>query len=450
MLKHVSGVVATAVLALAATVAAPGHAGAADGEFAWTKITTPSSTFTYQFDGSPGAVNQFTVSGQASGDVSSVHIYCILGIVTGITIAPLASNVPVSGGAFSTDVTVPDLLPTCRLRALPTNLALNLGVYLGAYSGPIMYSYGFTKALDGAKTVGFAAGSAFGSGRGLLADATTCGVRGLSTIVVPDVEARGPLTAQCTLGLEPFNLTGSGISSASAIRVDEKNAYLPGGVKNYLRDPAGLALTLTQSSIAMTFSRNNTTGDVKVTESEPLKRCNGDNTFPPNSTSCASLVDTGVTLKRVLELVRGSHQVLIHDSWVSTDGHAHTVTAQYQVVVASSPLGEPGYIYPKHGSTFHAASFGQVVTGFGTGAASVLVRSNLYASTTDTQAATHALSWSRPPLKIQFAHNDTARFAMPYSFSVPAKGAARIAFAESEAPYTADAKTLAAKAIATL
>jgi hypothetical protein len=39
---------------------------------------------------------------------------------------------------------------------------------------------------------------------------------------------------------------------------------------------------------------------------------------------------------------------------------------------------------------------------------------------------------------------------MPYTFHVPAGGAARIGFGESEAPLTSDAKTLAAKAVAAL
>ena len=98
------------------------------------------------------------------------------------------------------------------------------------------------------------------------------------------------------------------------MRVDGKNAYLPGGVSGYLRDPDFRGLTLGQSSITTSFTRNSKTGDVTVSESMRLVRCDGDNTFPPTAESCPSIVNTGVNFKQVLELTRGNHQVLVHDS----------------------------------------------------------------------------------------------------------------------------------------
>jgi hypothetical protein len=88
----------------------------------------------------------------------------------------------------------------------------------------------------------------------------------------------------------------------------------------------------------------------------------------------------------------------------------------------------------------------KVVTGLGSGPASVLVRSDIFALSTDDQADTVAFTWSRPPSKIQFSHTSTSLFAMPYTFSVPAHGSASLRLAESEAALTADAKKLAAKA----
>jgi hypothetical protein len=202
---------------------------------------------------------------------------------------------------------------------------------------------------------------------------------------------------------------------------------------------------VTQPGITTTFSRNHTTGDVKVTEAERLWRCNG-NAYPPTAESCTSLVDTGVTLKVVIELIRGNHQVLIHDTYVSSDDGAHTVAAQYQVQVARARDGAPGYIYPTHPGSFKHAAFDKVVTGFGTGAATVLARSDVYASSTDHEADTQALTWSRPPAEIRFSHNNTAVMSLPYRFRATAQHAATIGFAVSEAPLTATAKTLAAKA----
>lgn len=447
MLRNVVRLNAVTALVLLGTVAvvAPAQAAAA----AWTKITTPGHTFTYHFDSSPGAVNQLTVTGQTQPDMTSVDIDCMFVTETGFAATPLATGVPVQNGSFNTVATVPGALGICQLRALPTGLVLSAGVYLGAFSGPIMYSYTFG-TVGGATTTAFGATDAHGSGIVGIADASECAVIAMVTRLAPNAEQRGPGTPMCMLGLHPTNFTNTGTSTASAVRVDGKNAYLPGSVANYLRDPGHLGLALTQPAITTTYSRNATTGELKVTESERLMRCNGDNTFPPTSVSCSSLVNTGVTFKRAFDVVQGDHQVLIHDSYVSNDGHAHTVTSQYQSVVAPANYGAPGFIYPHHSGSFQEATADQVVTGFGTGAATLFARSDLYASSSDAQADTQALTWTRPPAKIQFEHTSYFTFAMPYTFSVPAGGSAKIGFAVSEAPLTSDAKTLAAKAVAAL
>ena len=48
------------------------------------------------------------------------------------------------------------------------------------------------------------------------------------------------------------------------------------------------------------------------------------------------------------------------------------------------------------------------------------MRSDVFASSTDAQADTQALTWSRPPAEIRFSHTDMAVFAMPYRFNVKA------------------------------
>jgi hypothetical protein len=117
-------------------------------------------------------------------------------------------------------------------------------------------------------------------------------------------------------------------------------------------------------------------------------------------------------------------------------------------MASSGAAGAPGYIYPHHPNKFSTAKLDKVVTGFGSGPASVLVRSDIYALSTDDQADTVGYTWSRPPTKIQFSHTSTALFAMPYSFHVAAHGTASVQFAESQALLTTDARKLAAKAVA--
>ena len=59
---------------------------------------------------------------------------------------------------------------------------------------------------------------------------------------MPDIDLRGPGTPMCAFGLHPNNITDTGTPTASAVRVDGKNAYLPGGVSGFLRDPGNLCV----------------------------------------------------------------------------------------------------------------------------------------------------------------------------------------------------------------
>jgi hypothetical protein len=218
-------VLAVASLAAGTLVAAPVAASAVDDPVNWTKITTPSKTFTYHVDSSQGAVNHLRVSGLAHGsDFSSVDIVCVIDSPSaGFNGRHLADAVPVTNGSFTIQADVPQALGICHLRAIPSNIPDY--AYLGSFSGPIMYSYTFGQAVDGAKTVALAVATGFGSGIAALTDASECPVAGLLTVDMPDVELRGPGTPMCAFGLHPANLTATGTPTASAVRVDGKNAY---------------------------------------------------------------------------------------------------------------------------------------------------------------------------------------------------------------------------------
>ena len=446
MSGRIGRLVAIAALVLTGTVAIPA-AAVQIGTGGWTKITTPAKTFTYHFDGSEGAVNQLTISGKASPDVPTVNIYCGVTSHRALNGQYVASNVQVTNGTFTTTATIPAAVPVCRLMALPGALP-DVG-YLGAFTGPLMYTYTFGKPADPdtGKPVTFAATTGFGSGAAGVTDPTLCGVLAMSTVELVDVQVRGPATPMCTLSLLPGDINGVD-STASSVQVDGKDAYLPAAIFG-LRQPSGGGLTLPQPSITVTFNRNSSTGDLSITDTAHFWRCSGgDGSFPPSAASCPTIVDTGVTFKRVLQITRGNHQVVVHDSFSSNNGHAHTVNAQYSNKFARPNYGAPGFTYPKHAGAFHESTYDQVVTGFGTGPATVLVRSDRYASSTDPDTDTQALTWSRPPARIRFSHNNTSAFSLPYTFHVLSSGATKIAFAMSEAPLTADAKALAAKAAA--
>jgi hypothetical protein len=414
---------------------AVGVAGAA-GAGTFTKITTPGGTKTFHFIGV--GTKHFTVSGQSSPDVTTVDIVCIFIAASGSrALIFLASSVPVFAGAFSTVVDYTTPATNCRLRAVPSDSDASTD-YLGSFAGPILYTDAFVPAVDGGSTTyGYTSVGEEGDGIAAQQDAGSCGVTLVSTVATPEMEVRGTGTSGCKFALPAQSLVPN--ATASSIKVSGHNAYLPFGVHAFLIGTQGLSVT--QSALTTTFTIAGN-GDVTITESAQLMRCSVSDLFPPTSASCPSLVATGVTFARVSQVIRGAHQVRIRDTFASTDHASHTLTLEYQHSVQAPPTGATGYVFPRHGNVFAAAVRDQDVTGLGTKAASMLIRSDLYSEDGDPTADTIALTWSKAPSQIAFAHSDASQFDMKYSLKVPASGSAFLGFADSQDISTPNVQSL--------
>jgi hypothetical protein len=442
MSVRLSRALATVLLGVA-TLTGLAPAASAAGPGTWTKITTPGANLTYPYNASKSpANNTFTVSGQASADVSSVDIDCLLTNHQSLAVFHFATSVPVTAGSFTATAAYPNPTGNCRLRAVPTGVDPAVD-YLGSYSGPILYTSAFGVAKDGGTPYTDLAIAEKGDGIIELEDAGACGIAYMATIDVPGMDLDGPGTAGCAFALLSANLTSTGTSTTSAVTVDGHNVYLPSVVNAYLRGTR--AINVTQSALTTTVARNN--GDMLITESALLMKCSISDAYPPTSGSCPSLSSSGVRFTRVLNLFRGAHQVRIRDTYASTDGHQHAVHAQYRFTVATPDTGTPGFTFPGHGSTFHAATPNDVVSGLGSKAGTMFVRSDLYAGSADPFADTLGFTWSRAPSSVRFSAAPPDKFALPYVLTVPAGGKAHVGFADSEAPTTAGARSRAALAV---
>lgn len=430
-LRKAALVGAAACLTVGATAAA---ASATVGPH--TKITTPAGP-TYRFHYVEGHPNTFTVSGTASSGITAVDIYCYAPQVESVNPVALATNVPVTAGSFSGTAQLTNLWAPCRLRALPSGTSPS--GYVASFAGPIMFSYGIREDLDGSTLDGYQAASAGTDGVVIFSDAGQTGVYALLSLI-PPADHLGPLSNLGNFALRSGNIDPSGTSTQSSIRVDGHNAYLPYAVKHFLRGTQGLTLAQPALTLKQQYARN---GDATLTESAPLMRCSGDNTYPPTAGSCPSLEPTGVKFMRVSHFFRDGHQVSVRDTFIGTDGVKHSVNLQYLAAVQPPSSGGSGYIFPKHGTKFTASHPGQVLTGFGNGAASVLERSDMYASADDPAADTSAVTWSRPPTSVLFDNADAYLHGMTYKVQVPPHGRGYLGFAVSERLATADVKPLA-------
>jgi hypothetical protein len=442
-------IAAISVAAMAVPVAASATTTSAGsvGRGTFTTITSPSKDITYQF--TDGATNSIRVTGHTSLDVTVVNIDCVTSAIDNTPeISLLAPGVSVTDGRFTVNGVFSSQSPiTCRLRAIPTDVDVEAGDYIGSFTGPIIYpdSFGVSKDESGTP-YSFTATAAEGGGLGLLTDAGNCGVETLISVQLPAVQV-GPIDLACGFSIASFNVTASGTSNGSAVQVGGHSVYLPEAVHTLLINQQGLGVKQSKLTIVRKVAKN---GEVTITESAPLMRCAG-NAYPPTSTSCPKLISSGVSFKRVSTVLRGDHQVKVRDSYFSTDHRAHAVKVQY----ASAPqvqtgndtaTGQVGYTFPGHGNSFKPTDLGQSVGGLGSKIGTIGIRGDIYARSDDPDVDTITETWSRGPAKILYSVQPGNEFAMPYSLSVPARGATSLGFAMSERVATADVRKLASAA----
>jgi hypothetical protein len=438
MIEHSRGIAVVAVLVTGALSGYAGPVGAV-GSGTFTKIDTPSKTITFHYDSSQPSGHHLFVAGSTSADVTTVDIVCMSNSPTGPTSQTLAPAVPVTGGTFSANVDL-SIQAQCRLRAVPQGVD-ELTAYVGSFSGPILYLTGVQYSTVGSTRVGYVAVDEQGNGLAAIEDAGQCGPATTITIEPPGMDIRGSAGQSCAFALPSANITPSGIATASSIKVDGHNAYLPFHVQSFLNQ-SPQSLGLTQPPLTISFARL-ANGDATLTETAKLWRCSVGDTYPPTSVSCPSLVDTGVTFRRVSNLIRGAHQVRIRDTFTGTDAQAHKVNLLYEGTTAEPDTGRVGYTFPGGSNVFSPAALDMVVQGLGTKAGTMYSRSDLFAAPDEPSASTLGRTWSRAPLKVQFAHDQPDLFGLPYTLHVPTHGRADLGFGYSGAPTTAGARQLA-------
>jgi hypothetical protein len=436
MVAGVVGLAAVAFTSAASAVPPPSL-----GPGSYTTITSPSAA-SLRLALNPTGPTQLTVSGVTSSDVNSVDIDCISTNAAGSPVVSVAaSSVPVVTDTFSTKASMSkSQLAACRLRAVPSSYSLTN--YLSAFAGPVIFPYLVSPSISSTTTYGVTISDSEGAGVVSEGDAGTCATQML-TVTQPNEQTLAN-ALNCAFGLPGQNDHPSA-ATASTIVVDGNNAYLPAAVHSYLIGSLGLPVT--PSAITYT-SQHHSNGDLTVTETAPLERCTVGNSYPPTSTSCPGLTNAGVKLVRTAMIFRAGDQLRIRDSFVSTDGKAHTVATTYLTQLTAPPLGGLGVSFPKHSASFARPAPNQKVTGFGTGAATMLARSDIYAAADDPDADTIGLTWSRTPSSVHFSATTNDQFRLAYSLKIPARGAARIGFAASQSQTTSQVRTLGAEAVA--
>jgi hypothetical protein len=409
-----------------------GPISAASAAVSASRITSPASP-AYPLYDETLAPHQpaFTVSGTSTG-TGNVALRCYFGVGPN-EYKSVVKEVTVSGGAFSVvvDSEALDDAP-CVLRAVP--LSDTKAHPPGSpseeakdpFQGPVIAGSRFelesNEAID--DYYEFEARSLAG-----YFDIEAAGACGLvesalyaTSSLLPSADLFG-----CDATFFEENDPAAGSSTRSDLQVDGANAYTPTTAR-YLEEDLATKIG-GAPPIAVNEAFDGTSGLVSIHEVDPLVKCSPGTSFPPTKTSCKAFVSAGVQLERTWQTSDANRVALMTDSWSSTDGSPHALSALYEQWFAANSEVGGAFEFPGTGGFAPATKGELVAVPAGTGA----IYYEQDAETPiggDGEHPLGAVVYERSPSEPLSFHEGTAagkkigaQFNMPYQATIPASGA---------------------------
>jgi hypothetical protein len=282
-----------------------------------TSITTPADPSFFIAD-NDAASQTFAISGTTTGGTVGDHVD--VNCYRGSQVATVAANVAVtSDGSFS--VPSADMNgvfgqdAVCQLRAVPAGTTpSDLTPFAGPWVG--VGERDSSKVSGGPNDGTVDDYYLYDQQRTAATDYLSLGSCGLDEGYLFD--STGALTAG-TWWCNAFATWENPSGTRSDLQIDGANAYTPASAEQ-----GGLGGSSGYPALTYTYSVDPHTGNLVINETDPLVKCT-DPTFPPTTTSCPTLVSTGVTDQRTITTDHDGHVSWITDVFSSTDGQAHTI-----------------------------------------------------------------------------------------------------------------------------
>ena len=395
-------VAVTAMAVGLAVCAAP--AGAA---ITASQVTSPSNPTFLNPDIHAGAP-PLPVSGTTSGGnpaTDTVDIVCVYGAGADQGRVVLRNDVDVrADGTFETTVDPLDFwYLVCRLIAVPeaTGGPFNTDTYKGSvvsnsghYREPVRSGVNAGKLRDY-----FQASSAL-EGYFSALSAGNC--------YVGDSFPVDPPTFRWTHLFGCSSIPAGQAAELRSLRVDGRNVYLPFDADPSIAGYRGIE--------DVQLSIDGAAGGVmRVRATEPAVVCNDDVT-------CTAYQSAGLELHQQQNGGERGHTLAVDHRWVNTTGAPKQLAVTYRVVIAGFTSawrfpGEAAY-------ATHAA--GDTVTPPSSGPGSVSVTTSAGGTCEAVSSACGSVTWNAPPQAIRFVRDDEVD--LTYSRTIPAGGAALIAF----------------------
>ncbi len=403
-------------------------AAAAQATVTTSNITTPTSGYYQYNDNTHTMVTVAGTSNGTTGDHVDIDCWYDNGSEN-----QLATSVNVGAdGTFATPSPVP-LSPVegtaCRLRAEPAGDS-NEDVH---FSGPRIATGEFDSTADNTISGGpnngalydyYANGTTFGSWISW-SSAGDCGV---------NAETNDASYAYADEAIDCDGaLYGNDGISRSEIQIDGSNAYAPYIAQQMFSNNTGF------QPLSVTQSWNPANGFESTTETDPLVECPSPDPYQPTSAQCPSYSSAPITLTRQIAMI-STNQIKMTDTWTSTDGHAHTIDAEYDDQSSNSDGNGPTFQFPgdtglvRHGT-------GDLVGGPAAAPGTILVHSDSLDPDGDPFENYGAITFSSAPAEFEFT--SATEFFEHQTLSVPAGGSASLTYIYSFGPSLEQVQALA-------
>ncbi len=428
------------VLALFACLLTAAPASAA---FTASSIAEPTSGAELFYNGDNGS-GSVTVRGTVTGVTADTHgrLVCYtLGDTKVTTIAPDIGDV--TGGTFAIQATLAPIAGfACRLAVVPSIGSPPTGAAAAQFAGPaISVSDQFSHSSSG---------SLFGY---YILTGTLDWSFALQSVGECPVHAsyatdRSTLGSFTLFGLDSGSVgvaclpkssgAGDAASTRSALQVDGLNAYLPGAIPSLTSQPGFIPITYGALFNAAHDS-------VAISETDAPMICDPPATFPPTSTTCPSLRDSGIRIEQTTVLLPGGQVARVTQKFTSVDGRAHSIDALFGQSVSAPSSGEsPGFEFPGQ-TSFATHAKPDSFTQFPAGPSSIIVVSDAGGFLPATSNPIGAITYSRPPQSADFVTAtgaQTATMLMHYSDPLPASGTVVYDWSFSQASSSSSLATL--------
>jgi hypothetical protein len=391
----------------------------------------------YDYDTGAGSVQvDATLAGASSGD--RVDLRCYTPVKS---LPPLATGIDASSGtvAFTASLFAARG-QVCRLALVPAGTAPT-GDAAKPYEGPVISVSEQRSQSWSGQTYGYFISSGTPSWAFAFGSAGQCAVRGsfatdLSTLQYYSAFAGDDCLGQAASPPSP---------SRSALQIDGQNAFLPGAVGATFNSQTGAlsspGLTAQPGFIPISYTASFDAAHdtVAIDDTEAPMICDPPATYPPNSTNCPSLHDSGVRLKQRTTLLPGGQVARVTDTLSDVDGRPHTIDADFDQQVGDSQFtAAPGFEFPNQRS-FATHARPDAFSAWQSGPQSIVVIRDATSSPSVSNPV-GTITFNRPPTSATFASATGAAVAqllLDYVDSLPAGGSITYDWSYSQAAGSA-------------